>query len=107
MAWSLFRFRLLDLTPVARHAVVESMSDAVIVLDQYNRITDLNPAAQRLLGRPLSELVGQPADQVASAWPAQTTRFSDVTEAHEEITLAVSGTPRSFDLRISPLFDRR
>jgi PAS domain S-box-containing protein len=106
MAWSLFRFRLLDLTPVARHAVVESMSDAVMVLDKYNRITDLNPAAQRLLGHTLSELVGQPAAMVASAWSDQTERFRDVTEAHEEIVLTVDGTPRSFDLRISPLSGR-
>jgi PAS domain S-box-containing protein len=106
MSWSLFRYRLLDIAPVARNAVFESMSDAVIVLDQHNRITDLNPAAQHLLGRPLSELIGHPADQVASVWPAQTTRFRDVREAHEEITLDVSGTPCVFDLRISPLFDR-
>src|SRR5207237_626192 len=104
MAWNLFRFRLLDLVPVARHAVVESMSDAVIVLDQHNRITDLNPAAQRLFGRPLSELMGQPATlmaQIPAAWPAQVERFQDVTEAHEEIVLAIEGMPRSFDLRIS------
>ena len=107
MAWSLFRFRLLDIAPVARYAVVESMSDAVIVLDKYNRITDLNPAAQRLLGHTLSELVGQPAALVASAWSDQTERFRDVTEAHEEIVLTVDGTPRSFDLRISPLSGRR
>jgi len=106
MAWSLFRFRLLDITPVARYAVVESMSDAVMVLDKYNRITDLNPAAQRLLGHTLSELVGQPAAMVASAWSDQTERFRDVTEAHEEIVLTVDGTPRSFDLRISPLSGR-
>ncbi len=107
MAWSLFRFRLLDITPVARHAVVESMSDAVIVLDKHNRITDLNPAAQRLLGHTLSELVGQPAAQVASAWPEQVERFRGATEAHEEIVLTVDGIPRSFDLRLSPLSDRR
>src|SRR3989440_7750083 len=106
MAWSLFRFRLLDITPVARYAVVESMSDAVLVLDKYNRITDLNPAAQRLLGHTLSELVGQPAALVASVWFDQTERFRDVTEAHEEIVLTVDGTPRSFDLRISPLVGR-
>jgi PAS domain S-box-containing protein len=106
MAWSLFRYRLLDIAPVARNAVFESMSDAVIVLDRQNRITDLNPAAQHLLGRPPSELVGHPADQVVSALPAQTTRFRDVREAHEEITLDVGGTACSFDLRISPLFDR-
>jgi PAS domain S-box-containing protein len=106
MAWSLFRFRLLDIVPVARNAVIESMSDAVIVLDQRSRITDLNPAAQRLFGRPLAALVGQPAAQVASAWSDQIARFRDVTEAHEEILLQVEGTSRSFDLRISPLSDR-
>ncbi len=107
MAWSLFRFRLLDITPVARHAVVESMSDAVIVLDKYNRITDLNPAAQRLLGQTLSELVGQPAAQVASAWPEQVERFRDATEAHEEIILAVDGTACYFDLHLSSLYHQR
>jgi PAS domain S-box-containing protein len=107
MAWSLFRFRLLDITPVARNAVVESMSDAVIVLDKNNRITDLNPAAQRLLGHTLSELVGQPAAQVFSPWPEQVERFGGVTEAHEEIAIAVDGMLRSFDLHISPLSDRR
>src|SRR6266567_944504 len=107
MAWSLFRFRLLDLTPVARHAVVESMSDAVIVLDKYNRITDLNPAAQRLLGHTLSELVGQPAAQVASAWPEQVERFGGATEAHEEFVLAVDGTACYFDLHLSSLYHQR
>jgi PAS domain S-box-containing protein len=107
MAWGLFRYRMLDLAPVARNAVVESMSDAVIVLDQHNRITDLNPAAQHLLGHPLSELIGQPAAQVASAWSDQTERFRGTTEAHEEIVLTVDGMPHSFDLRISPLSDRR
>ncbi len=106
MAWSLFRFRLLDIVPVARNAVIESMSDAVIVLDQRSRITDLNPAAQRLFGRPLAALVGQPAAQAASAWSDQVARFRDVTEAHEEILLPVEGTARAFDLRISPLSDR-
>jgi PAS domain S-box-containing protein len=104
-AWSLFRYRLLDITPVARNAVIENMSDAVIVLDRHHRITDLNPAAQRLLGRPLPELIGQPAAKVAAAWPAQVERFRGVTEAHEEIVLAIDGMQRSFDLRISPLPD--
>ncbi len=106
LAWSLFRYRLLDLAPVARHAVVESMSDAVIVLDQRNRITDLNPAAQGILGSPLSALVGQPFAEVASHWPEQVERYSGVMEAHEEMVLTVGEMPRSFDLRISPLYHR-
>jgi PAS domain S-box-containing protein len=107
VAWSLFHYRMLDLAPVARNTVIESMSDALMVLNRLNRITDLNPAAQRLLGRPLSDLIGQPAAQVASAWSDQTERFRGATEAHEEIVLAVDGMQRSFDLRISPLNDQR
>src|SRR6266700_73908 len=42
MASSLFLFRLLDIIPVAREAVIESMGDAVIVLDEQNRIVDLH-----------------------------------------------------------------
>ncbi len=45
VAWSLFRFRLFNIIPVAREAVIESMRDAVIVLDEQGRIVDLNPVA--------------------------------------------------------------
>jgi len=107
MAWSLFRFRLLDLAPVARNVVVESMSDAVIVMDLQHRITDLNPAAEHLLGRSRSEVVGQSSLQAASAWSDYIQRFYHLTTAHEELVLTVDGTPHSFDLRISPLSDRR
>lgn len=49
LGWSILRFRFLDIVPVARSAVIESMSDAVIVLDAQNRLVDLNPAAQHLI----------------------------------------------------------
>src|SRR5258708_24875679 len=60
VASSLFRFRLLDLLPVAREAVIESMHDAVIVLDERDRVVDLNPAAQRLAHPSSSEALARP-----------------------------------------------
>ncbi len=107
VTWGLFRFRLLDIVPVAREAVIEGMGDGVIVLDMQNRIVDLNPTAQRIIGRPASEAIGQPVDQVLSAWSGLVERYRDVTEAHEEIVLGEGETQRYFDLRISPLYDRR
>src|SRR5438876_1048754 len=67
--WSLWRYRLLDIVPVAREIVVESMSDAVIVVDEQDRIVDLNRAAQRLADSTASQAVGQAFTQVFSAWP--------------------------------------
>src|SRR6266568_1690946 len=106
MAWSLFRFRLLDIVPVAREAVIESMSDAVIVLDEQNRIVDLNPAAQRLADRTASEAVGQAFTGVFSAWPQLVECCRDVTETNAEVIQGAGEALRYFDLRISPLYRR-
>jgi len=106
MAWSLFRFRLLDIVPVAREAVIESMSDAVIVLDEQNRIVDLNPAAQLLADRTASEAVGQAFTGVFSAWPELVECCRDVTETNAEVIQGAGEALRYFDLRISPLYRR-
>ncbi len=105
--WGLFRFRLLDVVPVARDAVIEGMSDGVIVLDAQNRIVDLNPAAQAIIGRPAAEVIGQAAAQILSAWPDLIERYRDVTEARAEIVLGEGEAQRYYDLRISPLYNRR
>jgi len=63
-AWVLvlgvLRYRLLDLRPVARTHVVETMRDAVLVADAHGHVVDLNPAAVQLLGRRAGELLGRP-----------------------------------------------
>ena len=69
VVWGLFRRGLFDVVPVARHAVVESLSDAVYVLDAAGRVVDLNAAgraaargdAATALGRPAREVLPLPA----------------------------------------------
>jgi len=63
-----FRFRLLDIVPVARSAVVDSLSDGVIVLT-FKSYRDLTSGAQRIIRRAASEAIGQPAAEVFSARP--------------------------------------
>ena len=43
------RFWFLDIIPIAREQVLESMNEGMIILDPKNRIVDINPAATRLL----------------------------------------------------------
>lgn len=65
---SLFRFRLFEVVPIARDTLIESMSDGVLVLDVRNRIVDLNPAAQSLIGT-TTKCVGQPIAAVLAQHP--------------------------------------
>jgi len=105
-AWSLFRHRLLDIIPVAQRAVMEGMSDGVIVLDPQHRVVDLNPAAARILDRPANRLVGQPFDSGVASWASRISQADTRAESPLEILHASGGTQRYFDLRISPLQDR-
>jgi len=107
VAWGLFRFGLLDVVPVARDVVVENMNDGLIVLDAQNRILDLNPSAQQIIGRSATEAIGQPAEQVLLRWPELVEQYRHVMETHSEISVGQGEAKRVFDMQISPLYDRR
>jgi len=103
LALGLFRFQLLDVVPAARDAVVEGMSDAVLVLDAEDRIVDLNLAAQIVIERSRSEIIGRQANEALVAYEDLLNQYANLTEGQAEIDLGSSGT---FDMRLSTLYDR-
>jgi signal transduction histidine kinase len=63
VGWALYRTHLFDLIPVARDLLVDSLRDAVFVLDPSGRVLDLNAEARRLAGDPKAWL-GRPAAEL-------------------------------------------
>lgn len=101
------RFQILDLVPVARDTLVESMGDGVLVVDAQNRVVDINPSACRVIGCDAARVIGQQAGDVLAAWPDLVARYRDVVEAQAEISVDSLAGSRWLDLRISPLYDSR
>jgi len=83
--WSLVRQRFLDVMPIARARVIEGIRDGVVVLDAEDRVVDLNPAAEEIIGNLGSTVLGRSFNDA----------FSGRIELHE-LT----------ELRSWPLFDR-
>jgi PAS domain S-box-containing protein len=108
MALGIFRFRVLDIMPVARERVIQDMGDAVFVLDEQMRIVDLNPAASQILRHTVTESIGQYIERIIpTQWLPVAYRYWNVREIQDEISLEVEGeAPLYFDLRITPLLDR-
>lgn len=104
LALSIFRFRVADIVPVARSAVIDSMSDGVMVLDPHNRILDVNPLVQQLISRPPSDVIGQP---VGDVWPAWLDQIEQKNGTDKEITLNLYDGQHIYDVRASPLTDWR
>ncbi len=107
MAWGLFRYRLLDVIPIARDKAVESMRDGVIVLDAQARIVDLNPVAQALIAMPPAATIAQPADQVFPGQLGLLLRRLDASEIQTQIVLGEPSAQRYYDVYVSPLYNRR
>jgi signal transduction histidine kinase len=99
IAWALYRYRLLDLLPIARSVVMDSLEDAVLVLDEEERIIDANPAAHRLVSRQ-GGLVGKRLDEVFVERSEVLERYRALAKPHRE-TIVAAG--RFFELQFSPL----
>ena len=98
-ASAFYRNHLLDLVPVARDIVVETLSDAVVVLDSSRRILDMNAAARKMAGDPRG-WVGQP---VTSLVPLlRQLPLDEVTDSWTTLTADEEGDQESeyYDVRV-------
>ncbi|WP_082222423.1 histidine kinase N-terminal 7TM domain-containing protein [Halorubrum halophilum] len=67
LGWVVFRYRLLDLSPIARDTVFSNLSDGVVVVDAGGRVVDLNRPARRLFP---SAAVGRGVEETFERAPA-------------------------------------
>jgi len=106
-ALGIFRWKLVNLAPVARDLVVEKMPDGMIVLDAQGNIVDINPALQKALGVSASQVIGQRAKDLFKAWPSLVERYENLLEAQDEVVFGESESRIWYELRMSPLVDSR
>ena len=50
LSYGLFKYKLMDMIPIARDFLVEHMSEGIVVIDERNRLVDLNSSARSILG---------------------------------------------------------
>jgi signal transduction histidine kinase len=106
-ALGLFLFHLLDITPIARQFVVNSMHEMVIVLDSRHRIVDLNPAACKIFLEEARQIIGRPFSQILPNWAYLIGGSSDDGINQVEAYLGEGDARRYFTLRRSPIYNWR
>ena len=101
--WSILRFKLLDITPIARNLVIETMPDMVIILNTQDRIVDLNEAARKLIGRSTRWVIGRSINNIFARWEQDFQSYQDTTEASSIITIPSDDKILHVELMISPI----
>lgn len=104
---ALFRFRLFEVEPVARNALVEDLTDPVLVLDLDHRIVDYNHASEAVwpavsdgLGDPIEVVCPEVAGELALG-------DRPVAEESARLSFVVDGSRRTYSHTVSAVRDDR
>jgi diguanylate cyclase (GGDEF)-like protein len=111
LLWAMFGLQLVDIVPVARERVIESMGESLIILDEAGRVAAANAAARKLIAEaggpaedvPETKILGKPAAEIFSTWPEMVVGLSSPASSQREISLKMDGSSRVFDVHLSPL----
>lgn len=108
MSWGLFHYKLLDIVPVARERVFESLPEPILVLDTSQRVVDLNQAAQDIFFSGETVILGTPVQEVFSNWTDFSACFQQLSEQKcSELVWERQEIQRYFELQLTPLYNRR
>ena len=106
LGWALLRADLVELAPVARDAVVEHVNRGVFVVDEAERLVDINPAGREMLDVD-GDVVGMPLRDAVGGSPEFVAEFEDVAEKREEVVVDTPDGPRVLDVEVTALTDYR
>lgn len=106
ITWALFRYKFLDLLPMARDVVFENMDDGVMVFDDKNRIIDINLAAINITGISKRD-TGLHINDISSG-SVSTALKKIVKMDKKQIEIKMGGTDNIhvYDLRLSFIKDQ-
>lgn len=105
IAWGFLRYDLLELTPIARDLVVESMRDLMLVLDNQNRIIDINPAAREKLFGGSTRIVGMNLDRLIEHQDNLLSSLQNNHTNHSEVQLESGANEQVYETHFSPITD--
>ncbi len=107
-AIALFRYRLLDLSPVARDFIFESMADGMIIIDSKERLVDFNNAASRIFPSIKKRIIGKDIRSILASHPEIINILGcGVEKSSCEITCDIDKETGHFRVQTSPLVTRR
>ena len=107
LAWGVFRFRIFDIMPVARERIIESMHEGMVLIDEKERIIDVNPAALEIIGFGEKDILGKPITHVIPLSNSNLLSKNEKIQLEAEIKNVKTDSTNMYEIRLSPLTDQR
>lgn len=105
LMWAVVQAEFLDIVPIARQLVIDSMNNGVVVVDPMGRVIETNPPARRILEQVRRTASGGLLGQL----PADGQVINQISQKAEggywELALGDAGDRRHYEVEILPILD--
>ncbi|VBB08656.1 nucleotide cyclase [Lucifera butyrica] len=106
-AWATFNLNMLEITPIARQAVFQRLSDGVLVFDREGCLADFNAAGSRAFPELRGGTKGKAGIRLFCEYPAMMNILAGPTDEQSTIWLEPDGGKINFQLQRIELYDRK
>lgn len=103
MSYAIFRHQFLGSNPIGYEAVFKTIRDGVLILDRYDIIRDINPAAAMGLNKTSSEIIGTFVRDAFEAWDSAVRLYDQKPTDLGEIEVSLFGSTRYLSIESTPI----
>jgi len=101
-SWSILKSTFLNLVPVARETLVETLPIGIMALDDQDRIQDINRTAKILTGIHTGDILGLPVSEVVPASTDLCTAIQS-SESPIQVEATINGVVKTYRIIKQPL----
>lgn len=106
LAVAVIFYQMTNVVPIARELLIEQMDDGMLVLDERQRIIDMNPAMQALIGQDRGRLLSRPLREALSDRGALCDGIIAAGSAPTEVSFAGEAAPQQYEITARTLTER-
>jgi len=104
LIFGIYSFHVFDIIPVAKEKVLETINDAVIVIDKYSRVVMYNKAFRNYFNLGESKLIGRYLDHISSSLGSE---IASLDQSKSDQCREFVFQDKTFELCIKPLYRDR
>jgi PAS domain S-box-containing protein len=97
------RYRVLDVVPIARDSIVRDMDAGVIVLNDEDRIVDINRQGQAIIGEQADDILGATVSEPFAAYETAFEAIENVTDGSTTVSIDCGDRTRQYQVTVSPI----
>jgi len=101
-ALAIFRYGALNFVHIAHNLVIKNINAGIIVLDDLERVVELNPYARQIIGQRPGTAIGKPLKDVFDGW----SDLDIIAGQEKEIDIHQNGSPTHYYVQISSINEK-